>query len=56
MDLPPLEPLIFAFAAATVVLAAGWRPWSGGARPASGPWASAAVRVRPINTAMNSSS
>lgn len=41
MDLPPLEPLLYAFAAATVVLAAGWRPWSRGARPAGGPWASA---------------
>ena len=30
MDLPPLEPLLYAFAAATLVLVVGWRP----ARPA----------------------
>ena len=41
MERQLLEPLLLACAAAAVVLAGGWRPWSGARPPASGRWASA---------------
>ena len=36
----PLEPILYAFLAAALVVGLGWRPWSSTA-PGSGPWASA---------------
>jgi len=43
MERQLLEPLLLAFATAAVVLAGGWRPWSGVRPPATGRWASAAL-------------